>query len=133
MLIGDGRQSGSVKFAIDPDIIGAREQMFGAHHAFSPQTLKPQGLFNLGAEAEATNGTKTAAIVGALVSVAAIAGGVVIDVNSYKPAPMPASLRPVFKTGVQWQEPSIPLFILATVLEVGGFVGLITSIRMLMR
>lgn len=75
---------------------------------------------------------KSGAAIGLVASILAAAAGVYISYKSYKKAPMPASMKKMFRTNVQWYEPDVPLFVVGTGLEVGGLIGLIVSINRLM-
>lgn len=74
---------------------------------------------------------KGPAMVGLAVSALALVAGIYVTLTSYEKAPMPASMRRLFRTNVDWYEPNTPLFALGTVLEAGGSIGIIASIARL--
>jgi hypothetical protein len=76
---------------------------------------------------------KSGAVIGIIASVLTAAAGFYISAKSYKPAPMPASFKKVFRTKVEWSEPDVPLFAVGSALEAGGVIGLIVSINSLMK
>jgi hypothetical protein len=88
--------------------------------------LDSVAMGDLGAAGDAATG-----VIGIAASLAAVIGGTVLGMYSYKEAPMPASVKPLFKTGVKWLEPDPVLYTIATILEVSGVVGLIGSFILL--
>lgn len=75
---------------------------------------------------------KMPALAGLVISAVAVGAGIYLTLTSYQKAPMPASMRKFFRTGVDWYEPNTPLFALGTVLEAGGTIGVIAALTRLM-
>ena len=106
-VFGLGRQPGSMYYApFTPGLYTEAPDVFGLGE------LSPQARWGLG-----------------IISIGAVFAGMVLPFLTMKNAPMPASMKKVFRTGVQWKEMKLGAMIGGSILGIAGLVGLLTALE----